>query len=85
VLQKCIFFAAFVSENCSILVRLKNCTTEEEQNVSNLLVNGVRNLLVSSDHGIDVETLGKVEVAVREAFRNIKHGKLLSTSTCLDF
>jgi len=64
-----------VSEDSSILVRLKNCTDEEEENVSTLLVNGVRHIVASSDQGMIVPSLDTVDTAVRKAFKNIKHGK----------
>lgn len=64
-----------VSEECSILMAFKNCTTEEEQHVSTLVVNSIRNCLLASGHVKDADTIEHICSAVKEAIGNIKHGK----------
>jgi len=65
----------------SILLRIQNCTEEEETRVSELLVESVRNQILQSNHEMSGESLRIVESAVRDAFGNIQNGKMKFTNT----
>jgi len=65
----------------SILLRIQNCTEEEETRVSELLVESVRNQILQSNHDMSGESLSVVESAVKDAFGNIKNGKMIFTNT----
>jgi len=65
----------------SILLRIQNCTEEEETRVSELLVESVRNQILQSNHDMSGESLNVVESAVKDAFGNIKNGKMIFTNT----